>query len=50
MPLAGYALHQPRFVIAIAMVIAVLVLFLHRSNLARLIAGTENRRGAKPSE
>jgi len=48
LPLAGTALRQPRFIIVIASVIAVLVLFLHRSNLARLAAGTENRRGAKP--
>jgi len=46
--LTGAALRQPRFIIVIASVIAILVLFLHRSNLARLAAGTENRRGAKP--
>jgi glycerol-3-phosphate acyltransferase PlsY len=46
LPIAGYFLHQPNFVIAIASVITVLVLILHRSNLARLAAGTENRRGA----
>jgi glycerol-3-phosphate acyltransferase PlsY len=51
MPVAGTALHQPRFIIVIASVIAVLVLYLHRGNLARLAAGTEHRRGAgrKPS-
>ena len=48
MPVAGTVLHQPPFIIGIAMVIAVLVLYLHRSNLARLAAGTENRRGSKP--
>jgi glycerol-3-phosphate acyltransferase PlsY len=48
MPTAGLLLHQPRFIIVIATVIFFIVTFLHRSNLARLAAGTEPRRGAKP--
>jgi len=48
MPLTGIALRQPRFIIVIASIIAVLVLYLHRANLSRLAAGTEHRRGASP--
>jgi glycerol-3-phosphate acyltransferase PlsY len=48
LPLAGTALRQPRFIVVIASIIAVLVLYLHRANLSRLAAGTEHRRGVGP--
>jgi len=48
LPITGTVLRQPRFIVVIASIIAVLVLYLHRANLARLAAGTEHRRGASP--
>jgi glycerol-3-phosphate acyltransferase PlsY len=43
LPLAAVLLHEPWPVIAFAAVAAVAVVVLHRANIARLRAGTENR-------
>lgn len=45
-PIAAWALGYPAFV-PVLVGLAVLVLFLHRANIARLLAGTEPKVGAK---
>ena len=45
-PLAAWALGYPAYVPVLA-ILAVLVLWLHRANIARLLAGTEPKVGAK---
>ncbi|MFA7586491.1 MAG: glycerol-3-phosphate 1-O-acyltransferase PlsY [Novosphingobium sp.] len=45
-PVAAFALGYAQFVAVLAL-LAILVLFLHRANIARLMAGTEPRLGGK---
>jgi glycerol-3-phosphate acyltransferase PlsY len=44
-PLYALTLHQPRAVVALALVLAVLIFVRHHENIARLLAGTESRIG-----
>ena len=44
-PLYALTLHQPRIVIALALVLALLIFVRHHENIARLLAGTEPRIG-----
>jgi acyl phosphate:glycerol-3-phosphate acyltransferase len=44
-PLYALALHEPRAIIALALVMAVLIFVRHHENIARLLAGTEPRIG-----
>jgi len=46
-PLYAVALHQPRIVVGLALILAVLIFVRHRENIARLLAGTESRIGKK---
>jgi glycerol-3-phosphate acyltransferase PlsY len=43
----AYALHAPGAVVACAVGSAIVIVFRHRSNLARLVAGTERRIGQR---
>ena len=47
LPVAGVFLNEPWFLIVIACAVAVFVTFRHRANIARLLAGTEHKRGRK---
>lgn len=47
LPIAGLCLHRPLFLTLIAAAVAVFVVFRHRANIGRLIAGTEHKRGRK---
>ncbi|HME81362.1 MAG TPA: glycerol-3-phosphate 1-O-acyltransferase PlsY [Candidatus Eremiobacteraceae bacterium] len=49
-PIALYALHAPWPYIAYAVIVLVLVLWRHRTNIERLRAGTEPRIGQKTSQ
>ena len=43
LPLSGWALHQPMEGILLSILLAALIIIRHRSNIGRLLAGTENR-------
>ncbi len=45
----AWALHAPRVVVGMSLAAAAVILFRHRSNLARLAAGTERRIGQRVS-
>lgn len=49
LPISAYFLHRSVVLIAASALIAVLVIVRHRTNLARLVAGTENKIGHKPA-
>ncbi len=43
MPLAAFFLHEPRVLLGLTILIALLVVVRHRSNIQRLMAGTESK-------
>jgi glycerol-3-phosphate acyltransferase PlsY len=43
LPISGYFLHSPPLAIGLSGLVAVLIIVRHRSNISRLIAGTENK-------
>lgn len=47
LPVAVWATREPRTMIIIATVLSLLAIYKHRSNIQRLLAGTENRIGKK---
>ncbi len=49
LPIAAYALHRSPFLIGASVAVAAFVVVRHRANVARLLAGTENRIGQKKS-
>jgi glycerol-3-phosphate acyltransferase PlsY len=50
LPLSAHYLHESTFLTGVTIVIALFIVWRHRSNLARLRAGTENKVGQpKPS-
>jgi glycerol-3-phosphate acyltransferase PlsY len=50
LPLTAYLLHQPPMLIGLSGVVALFVIIRHRANIARLLAGTENKVGQKKAE
>lgn len=48
LPISGYLLHEPTLSIVLAGIVAVLIIARHRSNISRLMAGTENKFVKKP--
>jgi len=50
MPVAAFFLHEPRLLLGLTVVIALLVVIRHRSNLQRLMNGTESKFVKKPKE
>jgi glycerol-3-phosphate acyltransferase PlsY len=51
-PLYAVTMHQPRAVVALALLLALLIFVRHHENIARLLAGTESRigKGKTPAE
>ncbi|PTX90764.1 glycerol-3-phosphate 1-O-acyltransferase PlsY [Opitutus sp. ER46] len=49
LPVAAFFLGQPGIILGASVLIAVLVVVWHRTNLARLAAGTESKVGQKPA-
>jgi len=49
LPLAALALRQSSLLIGVSTAVALFVVIRHRANLARLLAGTENKIGRKPA-
>ncbi|MEO5961179.1 MAG: glycerol-3-phosphate 1-O-acyltransferase PlsY [Opitutaceae bacterium] len=49
LPLAAWLLHLPQILVGIALVIGVFVIIRHRSNIQRLLAGTESKFARKPT-
>jgi glycerol-3-phosphate acyltransferase PlsY len=47
LPASAYVLDSPRSSVVASVVAALLIVFRHRSNLARLVSGTERRLGAR---
>ncbi|HEY3755616.1 MAG TPA: glycerol-3-phosphate 1-O-acyltransferase PlsY [Opitutaceae bacterium] len=47
LPIAACFLHRPLLLILIAAAVAIFVIFTHRANIRRIVAGTERRRGRK---
>lgn len=47
LPISGVVLHRSGVLIAASSLIAVIVILRHRANIARLVAGTENKIGRK---
>lgn len=47
LPFSGWALHQTPLVICLCALVAAFVIVRHRSNISRLLAGTENKAGQK---
>lgn len=47
--IAAWALHQPPLLVGLCAAVTVFVILRHRTNLARLVAGTENKVGQKPA-
>lgn len=43
MPIAAFFLHEPRVLLGLTILIALLVVVRHRSNIQRLLAGTESK-------
>lgn len=48
LPIASWLLHLPRLLLAIAALIAIFVVLRHRTNIQRLLAGTETKFVKKP--
>ena len=46
-PIYALLLHQPRSIVALALLLALLIYVRHHENIARLLAGTEPRIGSK---
>jgi glycerol-3-phosphate acyltransferase PlsY len=49
LPIAAFLLHQSGLVIGVSAVVAVFIAVRHRTNIARLLAGTENKVGQNPA-
>lgn len=49
LPFSAYLLHRPPSLVVATALVAILILVRHRANLARLVAGTENKIGRKPA-
>lgn len=47
LPISAFFLHRSTFLTAVTVVIAAFIIYRHRSNISRLLAGTENRLGQK---
>ncbi|HNC24221.1 MAG TPA: glycerol-3-phosphate 1-O-acyltransferase PlsY [Opitutaceae bacterium] len=47
---AAWALHRPALLVGLCAAVTVFVIIRHRSNLSRLLAGTENKVGQKPAQ
>jgi glycerol-3-phosphate acyltransferase PlsY len=43
LPISAYFFHEPRLLLGLTIVIALIVLIRHRANITRLLNGTENR-------
>ncbi len=50
LPISAYFLHRPMVLVLASAVIAVLVVLWHRTNIKRLLGGTENKIGQKRNE
>lgn len=50
LPVAAYLLHVPLVLVGFAALIAAFVVFRHRTNISRLMNGTENRFAKRPPE
>ena len=49
-PVGAIAFHEPRILVALALLIGGFVIVLHRSNVVRLLKGTENKFVKKPAD
>jgi glycerol-3-phosphate acyltransferase PlsY len=49
LPLAAWSLHAPPVVLGVCILVTVFVIVRHRTNVTRLLAGTENKIGAQPA-
>jgi glycerol-3-phosphate acyltransferase PlsY len=43
LPISAFFFHEPRLLLGLTIVIALIVLIRHRANITRLLNGTENR-------
>lgn len=50
LPVSAFFLHEPKLLVGLTVLIAVLVVVRHRANIQRLMAGTENKFVKKPKE
>jgi glycerol-3-phosphate acyltransferase PlsY len=50
LPVSAWLLGQSLLLIVVSAAVALFVVIRHRANIARLLAGTENKRGEKPTD
>jgi glycerol-3-phosphate acyltransferase PlsY len=50
LPVSAWLLGRSLLLIVVSATVALFVVIRHRANIARLLAGTENKRGEKPTD